>query len=83
MFPVGGLEDVAVGEVQPGEQDQVVAGLDAVHSPTGSTLQITQRDCRPRWTTSPLTLNAERRLPCSHGALRYGDIRVVATDCQI
>ena len=30
--------------------------------PTGSTLQITRRDCRPRWTISPLTLNAERRL---------------------
>ena len=41
--------------------------------PTGSTLQITRRDCRPRWTISPLTLNAERRLPRSHGARRYGD----------
>jgi hypothetical protein len=40
---------------------------------TGSTLQITRRDCRPRWTISPLPLNAERRLPRSHGARRYGD----------
>jgi hypothetical protein len=31
----------------------------------GSTLQITRRDCRPRWTISPLPLNAERRLPRS------------------
>jgi hypothetical protein len=41
--------------------------------PTGSTLQITRRDCPPRWTISPLPLNAERRLPRSHGARRYGD----------
>jgi hypothetical protein len=41
--------------------------------PTGSPLQITRRECRPRWTISPLTLNAERRLPRSHGARRYGD----------
>src|SRR5919108_90927 len=41
--------------------------------PTRSTLQITRRDCRPRWTISPLPLNAERRLPRSHGARRYGD----------
>jgi hypothetical protein len=41
--------------------------------PTGSALQITRRDCRPHWTISPLTLNAERRLPRSHGARRYGD----------
>jgi hypothetical protein len=26
--------------------------------PTGSTLQITRPDCRPRWTISPLPLNA-------------------------
>jgi hypothetical protein len=41
--------------------------------PTGSTLQITRRDCRPRWTISALTLNAERRFPRSHGARRHGD----------
>jgi hypothetical protein len=41
--------------------------------PTGSTLQITRRDCPLRWTISPLPLNAERRLPRSHGARRYGD----------
>ena len=36
--------------------------------PMGSTLQITRRDCPPRWTISPLPLNAERRLPRSRGA---------------
>jgi hypothetical protein len=41
--------------------------------PTGPTLQITRRDCRPRWTISPLPLNADGRLPRSHGARRYGD----------
>jgi hypothetical protein len=33
----------------------------------------TRRDCRPRWTISPLPLDAERRLPRSHGARRYGE----------
>jgi hypothetical protein len=41
--------------------------------PKRSTRQITRRDCRPRWTISPLALNAGRRLPRQHGARRYGD----------
>src|ERR1019366_2297029 len=51
--------------------------------PTGSTLQITRRDCRPRWTISPLPLNAERRLPRSRGLVATATIRVVATEGQI
>ena len=51
--------------------------------PTGSTLQITRRDCRPRWTISPLPLNAERRLPRSTVLVATATIRVVATEGQI
>src|SRR6266516_184551 len=51
--------------------------------PTGSTLQITRRDCRPRWTISPLPLNAERRLPRSMVLVATATIRVVATEGQI
>ena len=43
-----------------------------------ATLQIPRWDCPPRWTISPLTLNAERRLPRSLRA-----IRVVMTEGQI
>src|SRR5450755_329014 len=51
--------------------------------PTGSTLQITRRDCRPRWTIPPLPLNAERRLPRSTVLVATATIRVVATEGQI
>src|SRR5665811_119427 len=51
--------------------------------PTGSTLQITRRDCRPRWTISPLPLNAERRLPRCTVLVATATIRVVATEGQI
>jgi hypothetical protein len=51
--------------------------------PTGSTLQITRRDCRPRWTISPRPLNAERRLPRSTVLVATAAIRVVATEGQI
>jgi hypothetical protein len=51
--------------------------------PTGSTLQITRRDCRARWTISPLPLNAERRLPRSTVLVATATIRVVATEGQI
>src|ERR1019366_5439803 len=51
--------------------------------PTRSTLQITRRDCRPRWTISPLPLNAERRLPRSTVLVATATIRVVATEGQI
>jgi hypothetical protein len=50
--------------------------------PTGSTLQITRRDCRPRSTISPLPLNAERRLPRSTVLVATATIRVVATEGQ-
>src|SRR5450755_3541355 len=50
---------------------------------TGSTLQITRRDCRPRWTMSPLPLNAERRRPRSTVLVATATIRVVATEGQI
>jgi hypothetical protein len=49
----------------------------------GSTLQITRRDCRPRWTISPLALNAERRLPRSTVLVATATIRVVAAEGQI
>src|SRR5664279_3044809 len=51
--------------------------------PTGSTLQITRRDCRPRWTISPLPLNVERRLPRRTVLVATATIRVVATKGQI
>ncbi len=51
--------------------------------PTGSTLQITRRDRRPRWTMSPPPLNAERRLPRSTVLVATATIRVVATEGQI
>src|SRR5216117_3821932 len=51
--------------------------------PTGSTLQITRRDYRPRWTISPLPLNAERRLPRSTVLVATATIPVVATEGQI
>ncbi len=51
--------------------------------PTGSTLQITRRDRRPRWTISPLPLNAERTLPRSTVLVATATIRVVATEGQI
>ena len=51
--------------------------------PTGSTLQITRRDCRPRWTISPLPLNAERRLARSTVLVATATIRVVAAEGQI
>ena len=51
--------------------------------PDGITLQITRRDCRPRWTISPLPLNAERRLPRSTVLVATATIRVVATEGQI
>src|SRR5437588_1239313 len=51
--------------------------------PTGSTLQIPRRDCRHRWTISPLPLNAERRLRCSTVLVATATIRVVATEGQI
>src|SRR5437899_8561816 len=41
------------------------------------------RDCRPRWTISPLPLNAERRLPRSTVLVATATIRVVATEGQI
>src|SRR5215204_5076960 len=40
-------------------------------------------DCRPRWTISPLPLNAERRLPRSTVLVATATIRVVATEGQI
>ena len=40
-------------------------------------------DCRPRWTISPLPLNAERRLPRSTVLVATATIRVVATERQI
>jgi hypothetical protein len=48
-------------EVTPSTPDQASTSGPTM-CPTGSTLQITRRDCRPRWTISPLPLNAERRL---------------------
>src|SRR5881397_2136306 len=51
--------------------------------PTGSTLQITRRDYRPRWIISPLPLNAERRLPRATVLVATATIRVVATEGQI
>src|SRR5450755_628604 len=51
--------------------------------PTGSTLQIARRDCRPRWTISPLPLNAERRLPRSTVLVATATIRVVATESDL
>jgi hypothetical protein len=52
-------------------------------APTGSTLQITRRDCRPRWTISPLPLNAECRLPRSTVLVATATIRFVAAEGQI
>src|SRR2546427_10818360 len=57
--------------------------LGSTMCPTGSTLQITRRDCRHRWTISPLPLNAERRLPRSTVLVATATIRVVATEGQI
>jgi hypothetical protein len=42
-----------------------------------------RRDCRPRWTISPLPLNAERRLPRSTVLVATATIRVVPTEGQI
>jgi hypothetical protein len=51
--------------------------------PDGINAQITRRDCGPRWTISPLPLNAERRLPRSTVLVATATIRVVATEGQI
>jgi acetyl esterase/lipase len=51
--------------------------------PTGSTLQVTRQDRRPRRTISPLPLNAERGLPRSTVLVATATIRVVATEGQI
>jgi hypothetical protein len=69
-------------EVTPSTPDHAATSGPTM-CPTGSTLQITRRDCRPRWTISPLPLNAERRLPCSTVLVATATIRVVATEGQI
>jgi len=51
--------------------------------PDGINAADTRRDCRPRWTISPLPLNAERRLPRSTVLVATATICVVATEGQI
>jgi hypothetical protein len=51
--------------------------------PDGINAAYHGRDCRPRWTISPLPLNAERRLPGSTVLVATATIRVVATEDQI
>src|SRR5438552_18808394 len=51
--------------------------------PDGTNAADHAAGCRPRWTISPLPLNAERRLPRSTVLVATATIRVVATEGQI
>jgi len=50
-------------EVTPSTPDHASTSGPTI-CPTGSTLQITRRDCRPGWAISPLTLNAVLAARC-------------------
>jgi hypothetical protein len=67
-------------EVAPSTPDHALTSGPTMCA-TGSTLQITRRDCRPRWTISPLPLNAG--FLAATVLVAMATIRVVATEGQI